>query len=140
MDRTATRSTLMDVINYAVPLWIQRLADAEPGRRNALRISWVDDAVGAASYHADDLLSDDNPGVRVYVLNAVARGVAALAWDHGGVIFNGVLWCALHHGIGDRPPGLFDSCRDCTRGEPIEPTNRYARQVLREIDPRDGGR
>jgi DNA-directed RNA polymerase specialized sigma24 family protein len=53
--------------------------------------------------------------------NHLARGLAALAFQPGGVRFNGTLWCAEHAPWGAAAGEEF-ACRRCGDGEPAEPS------------------
>ena len=88
-------------LGVAVPMWIDRMRDWSPGFREQkahelVEITAFDQGV-AALCDRDAALSSKlhNPGEMAGAFNAVAQGLACLAFCPGGVVFAGHHWEAL---------------------------------------------
>jgi hypothetical protein len=137
MGRPETqRSILIETLAMAVPLWIDRLAGELAGRRSEQMISWASDAADAVASHGDVLLYGGKRGEAAVVFNAMARGLAALAFCPGGVTFLGIRWCARHHPTGTSP-GPGRRCYGCDREEFGESPCAFAHPRLMIRDAED---
>ena len=75
-------------LEAAVPLWIERHRDTDPSTRNyrALELS------GVIASHGDDLMYGGKHCAETF--NALAEGLALMAYSPGGVKFAGLHWQA----------------------------------------------
>jgi hypothetical protein len=90
----ADDAALTEGLAVAVPLLLHDLALLSPAQR-AVRIRvWAKDAVGPVASRGDALLFGGKRGEPAKVFNALAKGLAALAYCPGGVTFAGRHWCA----------------------------------------------
>jgi hypothetical protein len=89
----AVRSTLLTTLQLAVPLHIAVLATSTVEERIALAKTAADVIASQG-----DLLQfkGSKPGKTAAVFNALARGLAAAAYQPGGVTFLGQHWCTDH--------------------------------------------
>lgn len=84
---------LPDMLAVAVPWWIAELHPYTAEKRH--RIGREDGAFIAS--HGDDILyRGHKKGKSAAAFNALARGLAAAAFQPGGVRFAGLRWCAAH--------------------------------------------
>lgn len=84
---------LLTMLEVAVPLWIHELRSLHPDDRVALAHELADTVASRG-----DILQfrSKKPGGTADVFNATARGLAALAYQPGGVKFCGIHWEAKH--------------------------------------------
>jgi hypothetical protein len=116
---------LVDVLRVAVPLRIDEANRKSPALRTHMLHAWRVNAVDAVAYRGDQLLFASKPhkgeGGTADTFNHLARGLAALAFQPGGVRFGGLIWCARH-----APAGAVSdqhACGRCGDEEP-RPTTR----------------
>jgi|GEM_PF-2057796 len=88
----ADNDVLLISLEAAVPLHIMELASVSGEER--LRIGRA--AVEPITNRGDALLFGGKKGAAAEVFNALARGLAALAYQPGGVTFAGRHWCTDH--------------------------------------------
>lgn len=84
----------------AVPLRIMQLAAMDERTRNATVITWAAAAVEPIVSRGDALQYGGKRGAAADVFNHLARGLAALAWSPGGVLFADIHWCSGTHQAG----------------------------------------
>ncbi|MEV7264665.1 hypothetical protein AB0N38_14045 [Micromonospora aurantiaca] len=107
--------SLLIALDCAVPLWMLQLRAETPAAREHTRRLWAQGGASIVASQGDVLqYGSKRPGEAAKAFNALAQGLAALAWQPGGVTFAGRHWCVDH-----------DACAtaDATAGEPLhEPT------------------
>ena len=108
MDRQM--ETLAETLTVAVPMAMARLAAMSPQVREWTRGQWAANAASLVGHQGDALMwpararrATVRSGVRVEgtagtvgVFAALARGLAAAAWQPGGVTWLGRHWCVDH--------------------------------------------
>jgi hypothetical protein len=101
---------LRDALDFAVPMAMACLAAMSESVRDWTRGQWAATAASLVAHQGDALLyptparrASRRAGVRVeasagtvWVFAALARGLAAGAWQPGGVTFLGRHWCVDH--------------------------------------------
>ncbi|MBM0256372.1 hypothetical protein [Micromonospora sp. 4G55] len=83
-------------LDAAVPLWMLELAALPAGIRDERRMRWAAEAADAVAYQGHTLQYGGKRGEAAKVFNALARGLAAGAYQPGGITFAGRHWCADH--------------------------------------------
>jgi hypothetical protein len=68
--------------------------------------SWADAALGSILHEGDAILYKGTRGTTANSFNHLARAVAALAYQPGGVHFRGTHWCRTDHRHGYRCTAL----------------------------------
>jgi hypothetical protein len=112
---------LMSTLQLAVPMLINELMSMpEQSMRTDTAQHWAKVAVDEVASYGDALQFGGKRGEAARVFNATAKGMAALALNPGGVLFNGVHWCVEH------PTGLRTESiagLECTQSgyEPVAP-------------------
>ena len=89
---------LLATLQLAVPMRIHELAHMTEHQRWGFRDAWRGQAVDAIACKGDVLQYGGRKGEAAEVFNHLARGLAALAYAPGGVLFAGLHWCAEHPG------------------------------------------
>jgi|SRR5882724_451391 len=99
-DRLADDISLTETLRFVVPLQIRDLQRYDARTRRGLA---REDAVNVGS-HGDALLFGGKHSRLAF--NALSRGLAAAAYEPGGVTFAGLHWClgAGHCGTDDPAP------------------------------------
>lgn len=103
---------LADCLEAAVPLHIWVMKDWSPEAR-----MWTGrDMADYISAHGDVILyRGHKQGESGRAFNALAKGLAAAAYQPGGVTFHGLHWCAAH--MRERWPDGERICPACLREE-----------------------
>ncbi|MFI1194047.1 hypothetical protein ACH4T9_12430 [Micromonospora sp. NPDC020750] len=120
--------TLVIALQAAVQLRILELRQHHPATRDRLCSRWAADAVDPVASRADAMQYGGKRGEAAQVFNALARGLAAAAFNPGGVTAFGEHWCVDHAACeaADRQaadaPSLLD--RDPEPDQPSAPTFR----------------
>lgn len=84
-------------LSVAVPPLIAEMADWSPSRRSAVRREAADLIAARADLLMAPLPTTDAERWKRYqVFAALARGIAALAYQPGGVSVFGLHWCTNH--------------------------------------------
>ncbi len=99
-------------LQAAVPLLLADLNAMRAERRGPTRRKWAAEGVAHLAHRGDVLMFGGKPGEASEVFTALARGIAALAAQPGGVVVFGALFCARHHPGGLHPYGE-GVCRTC---------------------------
>jgi hypothetical protein len=89
---------LMIALSAAVPLRMAELKAMRGHARCNERVHWVTAAVDEVACKGDVLQYGGRRGEAANVFNHLARGLAALAYQPGGVAFAGIHWCTAHPG------------------------------------------
>jgi hypothetical protein len=95
-DLGARAHQLVTALQVAVPLHITELAALPARIREPLIERWAADAVEPAAHKGDALMFGGKRGEAAAVFAALARGLAALAYQPGGVTVLGQHWCTNH--------------------------------------------
>lgn len=85
-------TTLIETLAFAVPLWIWQLRDRTPEQRAAIGRRCAQEVAS----HGDTLMFGGKRDEPAKVFNALAEGLAAAAYQPGGVDFAGKHWCVDH--------------------------------------------
>ena len=86
-ERAATNTTLTTSLEVAVPMHIMELVTREPAELVAIARQCAD----VVAAHGDDILfRSKRKGATAEAFNALARGLAVLAYSPGGVDFAGL--------------------------------------------------
>lgn len=92
-----TNDTILgEVLLLAVPLWMDQLSRLPESVRDRRIQTWADQAADAVAYRGDALRFGGKRGEPAEVFNHLARGLAACAFQPGGISFRGVHWCTDH--------------------------------------------
>lgn len=83
-------------LQAAVQLNMLELSRLDPANRDATRTGWAADAIDPVASRGDALQYGGKRGEAAKVFNHLARGLAALAYQPGGVTYAGQHWCADH--------------------------------------------
>lgn len=84
-------------LQAAVPLWILELASLPADARQLRARAWAKDAATEVSHRGDVLqYGSRRSGAAAKVFNYLARGLAAAAYQPGGVTAFGQHWCVDH--------------------------------------------
>lgn len=114
-DAMLRQSLLVQTLQLAVPMWIDRAAE-RGALRDALLAEWREEACEVVLSEGDNILYRARKrGDTARAFNALARGLAVLAYAPGGVTAFGLVWCAWHSPGGanlDGPP-----CPTCCADE-----------------------
>lgn len=89
---TAASDTLAIALEAAVPLWMLQLDELEPAERHDVMRAWATAGADAVASKGDTLMFKSARGETAATFNALARGLAALAFCPGGVTFAGRHW------------------------------------------------
>lgn len=126
MNTIASHPALTAGLLAAVPLWIHQLNEHHPDTRDRIRARWAEAAADAVAYGGDTLQFGGKRGEAAKVFNHLARGLAAAAYNPGGITAFGEHWCVNHtecvaaeREAADRPSPV-DANPD--GNEPIPPT------------------
>lgn len=96
MDNPA-HDTLLIALNAAVPLWMLELERMTPEIRELDRQMWARRSADAIAANGDVLMyGSKRQGEAAKAFNALAQGLAAAAYQPGGVTFAGRHWCVDH--------------------------------------------
>lgn len=107
-DTAADRHfALGTMLAFAVPLWMDELHRIPDVYRDQVVQDWADQAVDVAACEGDVLMYGDRKGDAARAFNHVARGIAALAYAPGGVLYAGQHWC-VEHPFGLRCASVLD--------------------------------
>lgn len=93
---TITNHPLVATLQLAVPLWMHQLAQHHPDTRDHIRLRWAAQAADAVAYGGDTLQFGGKRGEAAKVFNHLARGLAAAAYNPGGITALGEHWCTNH--------------------------------------------
>ena len=106
------------ILQVAIPLRMAELHAMSPTERRRIIRMWAADAADVVAVRGDQLMYRTKPtkgeGGTADTFNHLARGLAALAYCPGGVLFTGRHWCVEH------PGGLAATSvaeLACTRGD-----------------------
>lgn len=84
-------------LQAAVPLWIHQLGQYHHDTRDRIRARWAAQAVEDVAYRGDVLqYGSKRRGEAAAAFNSLARGLAAMAYQPGGVTAFGEHWCVNH--------------------------------------------
>lgn len=114
-------------LEAAVPLLILELARLDPALRDQTRVWWAADAANEVASRGDALqYGSKKPGEAAKVFTSLAKGLAAGAYQPGGVTVFGRHWCADHAACldADRAAAERPSLLDHNPDEPAGPTHR----------------
>lgn len=89
---SANHDVLLTTLQLAVPMWIEQLR-AVGGQ---LPYDERDRIIEQINSKGDDLQFGGKRGSAAQAFNAMAKGLAALAYAPGGVTFCGIHWCTDH--------------------------------------------
>lgn len=149
---TTVDPVLVETLAIAVPLRIDELRQLPDSRRAEVGARWATRAADAVGHHGDMLqfrvkanrrhsaecVAERRPDCdcltgTAQVFNAMARGLAALALNPGGVVFGGRHWCMDHPGgLTAAEPALLCSAS----GYPVDEVTAPGRPV---VTARTGG-
>lgn len=97
MSAINTNPALTSGLQAAVPLWILQLAAHDQAARDRIRTRWAREAAEAVAHRGDVLqYGGGKRGEAARVFNCLARGLAAAAYNPGGITFAGIHWCVDH--------------------------------------------
>ncbi|MEV5819253.1 hypothetical protein AB0L22_08770 [Micromonospora haikouensis] len=120
---------LTTALEAAVPLHIMNLTQLHPNVRERVRTRWAADGVDEIAYRGDTLqFGSKKRGEAAAAFNALARALAAGAFQPGGITFCGLHWCVDHTECVDAErqaserPSLLD--REPEPAKPSGPTWR----------------
>lgn len=102
-DKFAKHPLLAPALQIAVPVEIRKLRRCPDKERQQL----ASECGQVITEHGDDLLyASKKKGDTARAFNALAKGLAALAYQPGGVTFAGLHWCvgSGHSGTRDEYP------------------------------------
>jgi hypothetical protein len=85
-------TALIETLALAVPMWIWQLRDRTPAQRAAIGRRCAQEIAS----HGDTLMFGGKKGAPAQVFNHLAEGLAAAAYQPGGVTFAGRHWCTDH--------------------------------------------
>jgi hypothetical protein len=89
----ADHTTLLTTLELAVPLRIDELCRMPSRRRDEVRMQWARDAAQAIAHEGDVLqYGSKRKGKAASVFNHLAKGLAAGAFQPGGIDFAGHHW------------------------------------------------
>ncbi|MET8278237.1 hypothetical protein [Micromonospora sp. NPDC005174] len=112
---------LTAALEAAVPLHILNLAQLPARVRDSIRQRWAAKGVDEIAHRGDTLqFGSKKKGEAAQVFNALARALAAAAFQPGGITFAGVHWCTDHQQCADSSANPLDV--NATPGEPTGPT------------------
>jgi hypothetical protein len=78
-------------LQVAVPIWIRELKRLPaPGQLDAVRMAWAKNAADAIAHEGDTLMFQSRPGRSAETFNQLAKGLAAGAFQPGGITFAGM--------------------------------------------------
>ncbi|WP_328344863.1 hypothetical protein [Micromonospora sp. NBC_00421] len=127
---------LLTALEAAVPLHIFNLHQLHPSTSERLRTRWAADGVDEISYRGDTLqYGSKKRGEAAQAFNALARALAAGAFQPGGITFCGIHWCVNHQECMDadrqaaEAPSLLD--RDPDADRPSGPT--YQGRPIKDV-------
>lgn len=131
MTVIASHPTLVITLTAAVPLWIHQLAHLDEHTRDRQRMWWAAEAADAVAYGGDALQFGGKRGEAAKVFNHLARGLAAAAFNPGGITAFGEHWCVNHTACvdADREVAANPVAPAPNPDGPIEPTCRGRRVV-----------
>jgi|SRR6266567_384926 len=139
-------------LGVAVPLWIAELQTLPASTRDSVRMQWARDAVEPITSRGDALqFGSKKRGEAADVFNHLARGLAAAAFQPGGITFAGMhfeaepvvcteltaRWCPIHGTCCCKPEAMNDP--HCTLHSPNsshpdgQTTSRAARGDTRPV-------
>lgn len=95
-DRPLQDIVLIETLRLAVPMWADDLRRMSPDDRQLHIRAWASDAVDQVASRGDTLQFGGKRGAAANVFNHLARGLAALSFQPGGVTFAGEHWCVDH--------------------------------------------
>jgi len=112
---------LVETLRLAVPLRLAELLALRDDERERVALEWASDGARLVAERGDALqFGSKRRGEAARVFDALARGLAALALQPGGVTAFGVHWCVDHR-----------QCRDAERAAAELPS-------LLDVDPDAG--
>lgn len=84
---------MVETLRVAVPMWIDHLRHLPgPGQLEAVRLAWAKNAADQVAHRGDVLQYGGKRGEAAEVFNHLAKGLAAAAFQPGGVTFAGEHW------------------------------------------------
>ena len=89
---TIRDDVLIETLNFAVPLHIDELRHATVEQRQQIALA----ASQVIAHQGDVLMFGGKKGAAANAFNHLARGLAAAAYQPGGVDFAGLHWCTDH--------------------------------------------
>jgi hypothetical protein len=113
---TIVRELLTCTLAAAVPLRLAELDSLAGETRTDVIRAWREDALEQILAHGDIILYPAKKrGETAAAFNTLARGLAVMALNPGGVAFIGQVWCAAHSPFGTA--GGYP-CAACLAAEP----------------------
>lgn len=107
---------LVPALQVAVPLLLHELRAMTETDRTARLAQWRETAVDQVAHHGDAVQFKTRGTAEAF--NGLAKGIAVLSRQPGGVAVFGMLWCARHCPGGSTNPG-GTACPQCsTEGDP----------------------
>jgi hypothetical protein len=107
---------LLMSLEAAVPMWLAELDKLPASLRSGQLDFWRAHALEEVAAHGDVLMYGGKKGDAAKAFNWLARGLAALSTNPGGVAFLGRVWCA-DHSPGGAPRGESQVCHRCAEVE-----------------------
>ena len=129
-DAAAARDMLITSLQFAVPLRLAQVEATNPAAaRQRLLNRWRLDASKVIAYRGDNLMfGSRTPGRPADVFNHLARALAVLAHQPGGVTAFEHTWCATHSPVGT--PSHAPLCARCaTDARPQRESDRSSRGI-----------
>lgn len=120
----ASHPVLIETLRLAVPMWIDQLRHLDESPRDRRIQAWARDAVDPIASRADALQFGGKKGEAAEVFNHLARGLAATAFQPGGVTFAGVHWCTDHAACEDAQAWAADHPLCWTDEQTTQPARR----------------
>jgi hypothetical protein len=87
---------LVESLRFAVPMWVDELRRLPADIREQRRYAWASESAQHVAERGDALQFGGKRGSAAAVFNSLARGLAAAAYQSGGITFAGVHWCMNH--------------------------------------------
>jgi hypothetical protein len=119
MSEALDRHPALGLLAVAVPVAIAEIAHLDTGQRLEL----ARQCSQHVAEHGDNLMFRSAPGRSATAFAHLARGLAAAAYQPGGITFAGMHWCTDHHACqqaaSQSPPPGGDARPD--PGQPIQP-------------------
>lgn len=109
-------------LEAAMPLWLDELKTLPTMERGRRARRWADEAAReVATGRIRRGPNGRQRGGTAHVFNLLARGLAAISLQPGGITVFGRTWCARHHPTGlARFPGERDTgCELCVTGQRV---------------------
>lgn len=118
--------TLVESLAFVVPLWMWELRDLTDEQRAARARR-----CGAEVAEKGDVLQfgSRTNGLATQVFNSLAEGIAAAAYQPGGITFAGRHWCADHRRCLDAEAYAASTPWPADTPEPVVPARRAVTDV-----------